>query len=184
MSALLMLGAGNTTLPPRTFDFYRTPERATKALMAAESFTGPLWECACGDGAISEVLTELGHEVISTDLCARGYGRTSDFLAQTASLAPNIITNPPFKLAAEFAVKACELATGKVALLCRLGWLESRSRRTMFESLPLSKVWVFSTRLPLMHRENWQGRKASSAVAFAWFIFTNDHNGPATIGWL
>jgi hypothetical protein len=182
---LLMLGAGNPMLPPRSRDFYRTPAIATQALMTAEPFTGSIWEPACGDGALSKVLVALGHNVVSTDICDRGYGRPGvDFLSQNIALAPNVITNPPFSLAAEFATKACELATEKIALLRRLGWLESQARRSMFETLPLSRVLVFSKRLPMMHRDQWAGPKASSAVPFAWFIFTKGHKGPASIGWL
>jgi hypothetical protein len=36
----------------RADDFYRTPECAVRALLRVESFSSPIWECACGDGAI------------------------------------------------------------------------------------------------------------------------------------
>jgi len=55
-------------------DFYPTPPAGTRALLEVESFTGPIWEPACGDGAISKVLESAGHQVISTDLIDRGYG--------------------------------------------------------------------------------------------------------------
>jgi hypothetical protein len=185
MDPLLMLGAGNPALPPRGSDFYQTPRRATEALLSVEVFTGPIWECACGLGAISRVLEEHDHVVVSTDLIDRGYGEGGlDFLTQTTPLAPNIATNPPFRTAAEFAIKACELATGKVALLARLAWLEGSARRSMFATLPLSRVWVFSRRLPMMHREGWEGPKAASAVAFAWYVFDHDRKGRPTLGWL
>lgn len=37
-------------------DFYPTPEWATQVLIDNERFEGKIWECACGDGAMSEVL--------------------------------------------------------------------------------------------------------------------------------
>lgn len=38
------------------FDFYPTPPYAVKELLKRENFNGNIWECACGDGAVSEVL--------------------------------------------------------------------------------------------------------------------------------
>jgi hypothetical protein len=36
-------------------DFYPTPPEGTRALLSVERFEGPIWEPACGDGAISRV---------------------------------------------------------------------------------------------------------------------------------
>ena len=46
-------------------DFYPTPEVATLKLLNKESFKGSIWECACGDGAISEILVKKGYNVYS-----------------------------------------------------------------------------------------------------------------------
>ncbi len=79
------------------FEFYPTPPEATRALLSVETFTGSIWEPACGDGAISKVLIEAGYQVVSTDLIDRGFGRGGeDFLKSTRPLAKNIITNPPY----------------------------------------------------------------------------------------
>jgi hypothetical protein len=166
-------------------DFHETPRVATEALLSVEVFDGPIWEPACGAGAISSVLEEGGHDVISTDLVERGYGPGRiDFLMELQPRAPNIITNPPFKLALPFALRACALTTGKVALLARLGWLEGGERRRMFEDTPIARVWVFSRRLPMMHRHGYDGPKSSSAIAFAWFVWDHSHSGPPVLGWL
>ena len=44
-------------------DYYRTPRGAVEALLRVETFTGTVWEPACSDGAISEILVERGLEV-------------------------------------------------------------------------------------------------------------------------
>src|SRR5438874_9423105 len=81
-------------------DFYPTPAPATVALLAKEQFGPSIWEPACGDGAISKVLEANGHNVVSTDLFNRGYGEARiDFLMEQQLLAPQIVTNPPFKMA-------------------------------------------------------------------------------------
>lgn len=70
-----------------SFEFYPTPPEATRALLSVEEFDGDIWEPACGDGAISEVLKAQGYIVHSTDLIMRGYedGRL-DFLKSVRPL--------------------------------------------------------------------------------------------------
>ena len=102
MSALVqpMIGA-RPAGRRRTDDFHETPRVAVEALLSVETFTGPIWEPACGAGAISEVLIEHGHDVISTDLVDRGYGTGRiDFLLEWQPRAPNVITNPPYQVGA------------------------------------------------------------------------------------
>ena len=36
-------------------DFYPTPSYAVEELLNREDFVGNIWECACGEGDISEV---------------------------------------------------------------------------------------------------------------------------------
>lgn len=163
-------------------DFYPTPPEATEALLAVEKFEGTIWEPACGDGAISKVLIQHGHEVISTDLIDRGYGTSPhDFLTSTRTAA-NIITNPPFKLAEQFTEHAMQATTGKVAMLCKLQWLEGGKRKTMFERLPLKKVYVFSKRLSMTR--NGIPMKNSGMIAFAWYVFQHRYDGQPQLGWL
>src|SRR6185503_111415 len=77
-------------------DFFPTPKWATFALIENEKFTGDIWECACGDGAMSRVLEETGRTVFSSDLYERGYGEYGrDFLTASRKIQ-NIVTNPPY----------------------------------------------------------------------------------------
>ena len=62
-------------------DFYPTPPDAIYPLLEREKFEGEIWECACGDGAISNILKEYNYNVYSSDLINRNYGETGvDFL--------------------------------------------------------------------------------------------------------
>lgn len=62
-------------------DFFPTPAWATHALIDNEKFVGDIWECACGNGAMSDVLETRGNNVVSSDLFQRGYGEGGvDFL--------------------------------------------------------------------------------------------------------
>jgi hypothetical protein len=167
-------------------DFYPTPPEGTEALLAVEKFDGPIWEPACGAGDMARVLEAAGHEVIATDLVDRGYGQPRvDFLMEHAALAPNIVTNPPFKMAELFARKAVALATGKIALLARIQFLEGLTRRPMFETTPLARVWVFSWRLPISRGEVKPIEERTGSMAtYAWFVWDHAHTGKPTLGWL
>lgn len=163
-------------------DFYRTPREATEALLNVEIFHGNIWEPACGDGAISTVLEEYGYNVVSTDLTDRGYGTTPHDFLTSDLVANNIVTNPPYSLAEKFVTKALQKTDGKVAMLCKLQFLEGAKRKVMFDTSPLARVWVFSKRLS-MYR-NGIKMANSGMIAFAWYVFEHGYKGKAEIGWL
>jgi len=105
-------------------DFYPTPAWATYALIENEWFEGDIWECACGDGSMTEVLARTGMRVVSSDLYDRGFGEPDhDFLTSNRRAA-NIITNPPFHSAEGFVAQCLKLAEAKFALRLRLAFLE------------------------------------------------------------
>jgi len=49
-------------------DYFPTPAWATHALADNEQFDGDIWESACGNGAMSDVLELYGNRVASSDL--------------------------------------------------------------------------------------------------------------------
>ena len=184
----MVAGVGMHSHADRQHDFYATPPEAVRALLAIEKKwlpNGTIWEPACGDGAIAEVLKSAGRNVISTDIVDRGYPGAnvmSIFDADHRYQFPAIITNPPFKLAREFVDAALGRAP-YVAMLLRLAFLEGGARRPWFASVPLARVHVASRRLPMMHRDGWTGPKAGSAVCHAWFVFDKRHAGRPVVQW-
>jgi hypothetical protein len=167
-------------------DLYETPEVATLALLRAEALPRTIWEPACGPGAIVRVLRDAGHRVIATDLIDYRLpdqdhaGR--DFLLErrTPDGVEMIVTNPPFKLAAQFAAHALSLCP-RVAMLLRLTFLESTRRNAILDGGQLARVHVFRNRLPMMHRDGWAGNRTSNSVAFAWFVWERGYTGDAKI---
>lgn len=157
-------------------DFFPTPAWATFALMDNERFKGDIWECACGDGAMSRVFEAAGHRVRSTDLYDRGYGEPGhDFTTTTRSTA-NIVTNPPFNAAETFVAAGVKHATSKFALLLRLAFLEGANRaNTIFSKHPPARVWVFSERITFYPAG--AERKGSGTTAYAWFVWDKDATG-------
>ncbi len=166
-------------------DYYPTPPEATEALLRVERFQGAIWEPACGEGAISDVLKAHGHEVVSTDLVNRGYGQYPiDFLMEYRSLAPNIVTNPPFKMALPFIENSLRLTSGKVAMILRLAFLEGRARKAMFENTPIARIYVFSSRLKWQRGRQATDDDAAGMIAFAWFVWEHGYTGRPTLGWI
>lgn len=163
-------------------DFYPTPRWATYALIDNESFEGEIWECACGDGAMSEVLKETGSQIISTDLYARGYGESGfDFLSEQLS-SKNIITNPPFHSAEGFVEAALKKADRKFALLLRLAFLEGAKRaNNIFHKNPPARVWVFSERITFYPKG--VKKAGSGTTAYAWFVWDKAHRGSTQLAW-
>jgi len=166
-------------------DFYPTPPEGTEALLRVEKFTGPIWEPACGDGAISRVLESAGHHVISTDLVDRSFGLARvDFLMEQKALAPNIVTNPPFKLSAAFIRQGVRLSTGKLALLLRLACLEGTERGKIYDHTPLARVWVFRKRLSMQRARQATESDNGGMIALAWFVWDHGYTGKPTLGWI
>lgn len=170
----------------RSDDFHPSPPLAGTKLIEAEPFDGGIWECACGDGALSRVFEAAGHKVVSTDLVNRGFGQGRiDFLMERTLLAPNVVTNPPFKLAKEFVLHALDIGAVKVAMLLRIHFLETPKRVAMFRSTPFRGVLVFADRLPMMHGEGYDGVKLDKGlICFAWFLWERGYAGAPTIGWI
>jgi hypothetical protein len=163
-------------------DFFPTPPWATFALIENETFSGEIWECACGDGTMSRVLEETGQAVRSTDLYDRGFGQSDvDFLAAQSG-ADNIVTNPPYNCAEGFVTSGVRHAKRKFALLLRLAFLEGANRaRTIFTDSPPSRVWVFSERITFY--PSGVEPKSSGTTAYAWFVWDKEAAGSTELKW-
>lgn len=163
-------------------DFYPTPAWATYALVDNEGFTGDVWECACGDGAMSRVLEETGRPVASSDLYRRGYGEAGHDFLTTDRRFDNIVTNPPYNSAEGFVETGTRQARRKFALLLRLAFLEGANRaRTIFLAAPPSRVWVFSERITFYPAG--AEVKGSGTTAYAWFVWDRDAAGGTELRW-
>ncbi|MEQ1864170.1 MAG: hypothetical protein ABL996_05900 [Micropepsaceae bacterium] len=164
-------------------DFFPTPAWATHALINNERFEGEIWECACGDGSMAQVLEQAGHQVFASDLYPRGYGEQGvDFLASTRQ-TDNIVTNPPFNCAEGFVAQGLKLARRKFALLLRLAFLEGANRaETIFLKHPPSRVWVFSERITFYMKD--AEKAGSGTTAYAWFVWDKDTAGGTELRWM
>ena len=183
------LGASNHTDKEReTNDYYATEPKALELLLELETFNKNVWECACGEGHLSQVLMSRGYNVISSDLIDRGYGYSGvDFLQSTKPFGGDIITNPPYKFAKEFVERALEIVTDghKVAMFLKLQFLEGKARGELFKKHPPKVIYVSSSRLLCAKNGEFEKMRqgGGSAVAYAWFIWEKGFNGDTIVRW-
>jgi len=164
-------------------DFFPTPAWATAALIDNEKFKGDIWECACGNGAMSRVLEKTGSTVRSSDLFKRGYGEAGVDFLEANTPYDNIVTNPPYNSAEGFVRSGTQLAKNKFALLLRLAFLEGANRaNTIFAKTPPNRVWVFSERITFYPAGAVQ--KGSGTTAYAWFVWDKDASTGTELKWL
>lgn len=165
-------------------DFFPTPEWATQALIDNEEFEGTIWEPACGDGTMAEVLKRTGCEIEASDLYDRGYGESGIDFLRADRLVDNIVTNPPYNSAEGFVRAGIAQSRRKFALLLRLAFLEGANRqKTIFAKTPPARIWVFSERITFYPAGAVQ--KGSGTTAYAWFVWDKQAVEPKTeLKWL
>lgn len=170
-------------------DYYATDPKAVEALLEREMFCPYVWECACGEGHISEVLKTHGYKVKSSDLYDRGYEGTEiiDFLTVRKEdtdhdFSRDIITNPPYKYAKEFVEKALEISmySTKIAMLLKLTFLEGQGRKELFEKYKPKTIYVFGSRIDCW-KNGIKPEKPQKAVCYAWFVWQKGYKGDPVI---
>lgn len=186
-SIFATLGASNHIDEDREkHDYYATDPKALELLLELEQFNHNIWENACGEGHLSEVLIREGYNVKSTDLIDRGYGEGGvDFLKGDFEMFNgDIITNPPYKYAKQFIEKSLSLIPkgNRVAMFLKLTFMESKGRKQMFIDNPPKVIYVSSSRL-LCAKNGDFTKKESSAVAYAWYIWEKGYKGDTVIKW-
>lgn len=86
-----------------------------------------------------------------------------------------VITNPPFNLAVEFALRAIAEAKDGVALLVRSAWAEGGERyRELFKPHPPTQIVHYCDRVPMVKGK--YDPKASTATSYSWFIWERDQD--------
>ena len=167
-------------------DYYATEPKAVRLFLEQINLEGPVWECACGEGHLSEEMKAMGFDVYSSDLIARGYGEVKDFLclSNKEQTDRHIITNPPYKFANEFMVKGYNLLKpgNKLCLFLPIRYLEGKARKILFAKYPPKEIWVSSGRLICAMNGRFE-QITGSAASYSWFVWEKDYAGPTTLKW-
>lgn len=187
------LGASNHTEKEREEnDYYATDPIAIDKLLSVEKLNDKIWECACGEGHLANRLKQFGYDVVSTDIIDRNnkVDKIVDFLL-CENLYPDrdILTNPPYKYAKDFCLKALSFLGKNCSLymFLKLTFLEGKTRyKELFSKFPPKTVYVFSERVLCAKNGEFEKMKQSggSAVAYAWFVWQKDFQGETIIKWI
>lgn len=170
-------------------DYYATHPQATEKLLEIEKLPYCIWECACGEGHISKVLSDAGHYVYSTDLIDRGYGTPCiDFLQQTEmpQWCKCIVTNPPYKYATEFILHGLELLPkgGIICMLLNITYLSGYSRYLkLYKNSPPKKIHIFTHRINCAKNGDFE-HYSGSAINYGWFVWEKGYIGETIISWI
>ena len=163
-------------------DYFPTPPWAARAggelIREIDPYARTCWEPACGGGHMVHGLRDYFAVVAPTDIHDHGFKdlmAVGDFLGDDpfeGVVAPFdwIVTNPPFVRGEAFVRTAWARAARGVAMLLRLQFLEGAARYRLFQDVPLTCVAPFAERVPMV-KGRWDP-EASSATAYAWFIWT------------
>lgn len=184
---LKVLGASNHCDAERSkLDYYGTDPRSTRALLEVEKFEGPIWEPCAGHHLMVNVLKEAGYEVRSSDIAEyEGYEHEIiDFLEFEGDWDGDIVTNPPYNLSVDFAVKCLEmLKPGRnLAMFLRTQWLEGIQRyERIFKDNPPVRVYIFKNRQTSSKVDDFS---VGSAVSYAWFVWEKGFKGKPTLDWI
>lgn len=169
----LQLTGGGKKENRRKLDFYPTPKNVTIALMNFLQLppSCTIWEPACGNLAMSNVIETYGHTVISTDII-----NGVDFLCANPMLCDAIITNPPFETSALFIEKAIQTPNvNLVAMLLKSQYWHASKRIKLFEKYPPAFVLPLSWRPDFLEHERKIGdKKGAPTMEVAWTVWEKE----------
>lgn len=167
-------------------EHYVEPEWCSRRLFEEEKFDGAIYDPCCGFGTIVVGALKQGLSAAGSDLVDRGWDSTRtphDFLAPSDWRYRNIVCNPPFNIAAQFAEVALARADLKVAMIFPTARLNAAH---WLQGTPLKLVWLMTPR-PSMPpgRTITAGEKPGGGkMDFCWLVWEHGFSGDAAIRWL
>lgn len=160
-------------------DWYVEPEWCSRRLFEVEPFVGRVFDPSCGLGRIvesarSKGLVAHGHDIVArSEICEH----EADFLNSAIVAADNIVSNPPFGIADEYARHALAIVRSKVALLLPTKWMNAAGRGAWLETTPLARVYLLSPRPSMPPGPVIEAgiKPGNGTTDFAWFVWDRGH---------
>lgn len=155
-------------------DDFPTPPWATRALlreMGEDHSAHVVREPAANRGHMVRPLAEAFNRVLASDVHDYGAGfPVEDYLIGRNGEVDWVITNPPFRLAEDFIVKALNETRIGVAVFVRSAFLEGIERyRSLFRTRPPWAIYQFAERV-VIHKGK-LAPKGSTATAYCWVVW-------------
>ncbi len=167
--AVSKIVGGDPDKKRRKMDFYPTPRDVTIALLDFLKIpkSTKIWECACGENHMVDVMREYGYEVIGTDI----HGGVDYLKADLPDGVDWIITNPPFNVSQEFIERSIRHGVNFAFLLKSQYW-HAQKRQELFRKYPPDYV------LPLTWRPDFTGQGSSlmDVMWCVWFGWPSPHS--------
>ena len=190
----LIMGARNGAYEEREEnDYYATDPRALELFLDkfaedGERLSDKVWECACGEGHLANVLKRYGHKVFCSDIIDRGCEGTEimNFLTAGCKWYGDILTNPPYKYAKEFVLEALDSIDNghKVIFFLKCQFLEGQDRfKNIFKDYPPKYVYVHSARQNCAKNGKFDKYK-SATLCYCWFIWQKGFKGETVLRWI
>ena len=140
--------------------YFTIEEWCTEAIMETvykNTTRSTVWEPACGERHMANVIERYGFPVVCSDISERGYEDfVSDFTKEEKVYGDHIITNPPYekKICEKFVRHAVKMIEDKkiqsVSMLLRNEWDCAKGRKDLFADNP-----YFSHKVVLLKRPRW-----------------------------
>jgi hypothetical protein len=166
-------------------DHYVEPAWCSKRLFEDEGFDGAIHDPCCGFGTIVAEALRHGLAATGSDLVDRGWHgtRVTDFLAPDGEGYENIVCNPPFDIAKEFALAALARTERKVAMILPTARLNAAH---WLRGTPLRRIWLMTPRpsLPPGHTITAGEKPGSGKMDFSWWVWEQGYQGEAAVNWL
>lgn len=167
-------------------EHYVEPEWCSERLFAEEPFQDNIWDPCCGFGRIVISAKKAGLHASGSDLIDRGWDSSLtpfDFLSSELIIAPNIVCNPPFDIAPQFALHALKLASRKVAMIFPTARLNAAH---WLQGTPLMRVWLMTPRpsMPPGHTITAGMKPGGGKMDYCWIVFQHGFVGTPEIKWL
>jgi hypothetical protein len=164
-------------------DHYVEPFWVSERLFDVDRFGPHVWDPCCGWGCIVDAARKAGHNASGTDIVDRCNGRfeVADFREWDEGQC-DIVCNPPFDQAKEFADRALKLSS-KVAMI----WLWRRLPAARWlANTPLARVWLMTPRPSMPSGEYIKngGKVGGGTQDFCWLVWDRAHSGPPEMKWL
>lgn len=176
-------------------EHYVEPSWCSARLFEEEKFEGGILDPCCGFGTIVKSAVSAGLHAVGSDLIERapGFMYGLDFLSSDypheilhpglGGECQNVVCNPPFNIAREFAECALAWAPRKVAMIFPTARLNAAA---WLRSLPLSRVWLLSPRpsMPPGYVIARGDKPGGGKMDFCWIVFSRGRIGPPDLRWL
>lgn len=175
----------------KVLDGYHTPPVAVEKLLAAETIGPRIWDPCDGRRGVSGPLIAAGKSVFTSDV-HRWHELTDevrdffDYESPPLEGYFDLVMNPPYRHALRFVRHSLGLLMPgcKAAFLLRIQFLEGKKRKLFFEERPPKVVHVFSERIPMMHRFDYEGDQDGNVMCYAWFVWEDGFRGETIVNWI